>query len=43
MTVKRVNMSFQKSVLRKLDKMRADIPRSTFLSNLVLEEFSESK
>lgn len=37
MTVQRINMSFHKSVLKRLDKLRGTIPRSTFLSYMIME------
>ena len=41
MTAKKVTMTFQPSVLRKLDRIRGETPRSTFLSWLVQEEWGK--
>ena len=39
MTSEKINMSFQPKTLKKLDRLRGVIPRSTFLSHLVEIEY----
>lgn len=37
MTVEYLTITMQESLVKKLDQIRGDIPRSTFLSKLVRE------
>ena len=43
MAVEKPHMSFERGVLKKLDKLRGAVPRSTFLSILINEKYHKTK